>query len=603
MAELLNAAPAAAPSQPPQRGSAAPSISRAPTPLAHPPVAGSKRPTPDSSTSPPPSRLAPAPGTLFDPTSLHLDDDSRDLPGVELVSSLWTKGLHPALSHHIPLVENSLRADEQATHALAILGFVTGLGMRFAERVRDKDVSVAPPLWTTFERAFIHASEGRTPHYHLPSKATTHPTTPPTADFASVMQEVSCSLSRLAEAQAGFARAQESSQKALVNVTTRLDKLERKDPGKHKDKPNPNPATGGPSTGPPPPMPPSTQLPSQPTPMPAIPLSYAAAAAIPAPPTSTASSTSGQTGKSPRKEKQLPKPSVKAKTPTLVVNFKGNPIPATQRPSDRSTTAQLRALIATIPTASALTLLAANWNGKGNCVLTFATGPRTIDQIDKHADIFAQSVCQGRDATASRVEPRTKLQVSMVPVWDLNATEPFNESDLLAELLVNRSIRESDLASTISYTKPYDKIDSSLQNCPVTFWVHDKDGTTSQRILAKPIFLFGKRLRVTRYRNLPSLSQCTRCQKLGHTAKGCKAPVACAICGLGHKTENHRQQCRQCAAEAATSAECPHPSCCVNCLGAHPATTSRSLCKAKRRYARAPEDNPDDPTSEDGMDA
>ena len=82
----------------------------------------------------------------------------------------------------------------------------------------------------------------------------------------------------------------------------------------------------------------------------------------------------------------------------------------------------------------------------------------------------------------------------------------------------------------------------------------------------------------------PALAQCDKCQKLGHTSKGCKAQTTCAYCAGRHATKHHRSRCTDCATDAIpVDQDCPHPPYCANCKGIHQATDP--VCPNKKKYA------------------
>ncbi|KAI5116419.1 hypothetical protein M0805_001013 [Coniferiporia weirii] len=123
----------------------------------------------------------------------------------------------------------------------------------------------------------------------------------------------------------------------------------------------------------------------------------------------------------------------------------------------------------------------------------------------------------------------------------------------------------------------------NLKQCPVSFSFADPDSQVRVRLLKRPrVWLFGTSLQLSVPPIRPSLTQCERCQALGHGTKGCKAPAMCAKCAGNHRTINHRKSCADCATKANESDLCPHPRHCRNCGGDHPATFS--TCPKKRRF-------------------
>ena len=164
--------------------------------------------------------------------------------------------------------------------------------------------------------------------------------------------------------------------------------------------------------------------------------------------------------------------------------------------------------------------------------------------------------------------------------------------ELKLELTQNPALRGLEFVDPPHFTCRPDRLEQ-LEFCPVSFSFVDPGGETRARLLRKrKVWLFGKALQLSVPPVRPAFAQCTRCQKLGHTSKGCKAPVVCAHCARNHSTTHHRSRCPDCATEAILAEQdCPHPPICANCQGAHHATDA--MCSSRKKYAPEPADEDD----------
>jgi hypothetical protein len=87
----------------------------------------------------------------------------------------------------------------------------------------------------------------------------------------------------------------------------------------------------------------------------------------------------------------------------------------------------------------------------------------------------------------------------------------------------------------------------------------------------KRIILAGSYCRVSSY--IPKHTQCSRCQKYGHTRAYCKGEVKCRVCALGYKGKDYTCLTCQVADQA-----CPHfIAKCANCGLNHPANSKKCV--------------------------
>ncbi|EJD53454.1 hypothetical protein AURDEDRAFT_111057 [Auricularia subglabra TFB-10046 SS5] len=106
-------------------------------------------------------------------------------------------------------------------------------------------------------------------------------------------------------------------------------------------------------------------------------------------------------------------------------------------------------------------------------------------------------------------------------------------------------------------------------------------------VLRNGVFLFGRALRVRRFRDSGRPRPCSNCCSLEHSARACSQPPRCGLCSGGHLTSEHR--CGECdffddAHEGL--AHCGHtPLCCPHCAGSH--AMCDSACRVWTRRSGA----------------
>lgn len=380
----------------------------------------------------------------------------------------------------------------------------------------------------------------------------------------------------------------------VTALTTQVQAIsERPQPRPQRATAQPAPPAGGKPASGTPATPPVTQSP---------PISYAQMAATPAPNTTSRA-------KPPKKPRlPPPPPTVYSKDPTLVLT-PGRYIPPAQRKSGAALTAAAREYFQSLPTSSHVTVLSAVFNHRGNIVCTFAakpispTGNPVVTTLDSHAAALAahmakictigeQAADQQVSLTYSRVRPRSNLRISMVPTRDTAVKDsvPYTAGELLTELMQNAALKGLEFVVPPQFACQPGRL-SELEFCPVAFSFVDRAGEIRARLLQSPrVWLFGHKLRLSVPPVRPAFSQCTKCQALGHTSKGCKAQRTCAHCAGKHATAQHRTKCANCAQDAVPATEdCPHPTKCSNCNGDHMATSS--ACPKRKKYANAPADD------------
>lgn len=185
----------------------------------------------------------------------------------------------------------------------------------------------------------------------------------------------------------------------------------------------------------------------------------------------------------------------------------------------------------------------------------------------------------------SQVKPVSALRISMVPTRDFDG-RLYTPEDLRTEILGNSRLKNLNFHITPHFACSAAKLES-LEYAPVEFQFFDNKGEIRDSLLKprlRTVYLFGSPYRLSVPPIRPAFSQCTRCQALGHTSTGCKAPVKCAHCAERHATNKHRNLCKDCAFYGVPAeVSCTHNFYCANCTGNHAATSVD--CPLRKKYA------------------
>ena len=290
-----------------------------------------------------------------------------------------------------------------------------------------------------------------------------------------------------------------------------------------------------------------------------------------------------------------------ARWPTLVLASKV-PISSSQKKDRGAITRLLRAHLASVPATKHLILKGAGFNDKSNIVCTFDTfteGPglsvnKTLMDNQVQIATYMQSRCciNRTDRhppivfVPSQVKPVSALRISMVPTRDYDG-RTYSEKELLEELQSNRLLKDLNFHIAPHFACNPTKL-PTLEHAPVEFQFFDNKGEIRNNLLLprrRTIYMFGSPFRLSIPPIRPAFSQCTRCQALGHTSTGCKAPVKCEFCAEHHASHRHRASCRACIDSGATDdVPCNHPRFCANCSENHAATSVE--CPLRKKYAR-----------------
>ncbi|KAF7419271.1 hypothetical protein PC9H_001858 [Pleurotus ostreatus] len=342
-----------------------------------------------------------------------------------------------------------------------------------------------------------------------------------------------------------------------ANISARISNVERHlSSGSASSQPTP-PAHNGSNT---------RQQPSAPT-------TYAAAAKVGPP---------GQPKPAQQSKATSTPPAAKPNT-KFIVCFQGRLPPEVDRKSSQFLFHHLNQVFNNNAAArnDGLEILGAEWNRSGNIVLTF---PSHVNPsvVYNHTDLIHSIVDHNlNDVIISHDTKWSKAVCSRVPSMGFDGH--YWDSKALGVLL-----RRNPVIKNLKITQEPRFVSNPADGlppvAPVVFAFEDPDGSKLKELLKTPIFMDGRHTPVHPWREKPKLTQCDRCQGLGHTAKLCNKPNVCAKCAQRHPTTEHNVYCPSVLKDGSSTCKCTPR--CANCEGDHWAT--EPSCPEKRKYVPRP---------------
>jgi len=235
-----------------------------------------------------------------------------------------------------------------------------------------------------------------------------------------------------------------------------------------------------------------------------------------------------------------------------------------------------------------ISLLSGRWSSQlsSNFVLTFAGTPSNDDVLK-----FSSTLCSpfGPGSSIMPQKGFTRVIIHSVPIVYSNGVR-LDTKMLSSELARNEvcvGLQVIQQPKWLRSTLTAEQTQSSI-----IFAFLDEDGSRLQRLLARPIFLFGGPCVIKLFNSLPLIKQCDRCHSLGHDVQHCRRPknaIICPLCGGHHLAKDHGFKCANAKAHL-TSLSCTCPPMCINCKakGLKPVghvawDLSCPLCKQFRR--------------------
>jgi hypothetical protein len=151
-------------------------------------------------------------------------------------------------------------------------------------------------------------------------------------------------------------------------------------------------------------------------------------------------------------------------------------------------------------------------------------------------------------------------------LWDADQN-PVSSTILRTELMKNRVCAGRRLFLEPRWLGSREHL-ADKHHASVVFSFYDPDGDGFELMKRSPPYLFGRMTTVRAFENRPTLLQCGRCLRLGHTIPNCKRSktfLACAKCGGPHLTSIHKYHCNVRGAKH-KGAHCDCPPSCFLCL-------------------------------------
>lgn len=275
------------------------------------------------------------------------------------------------------------------------------------------------------------------------------------------------------------------------------------------------------------------------------------------------------------------------------------PLPAKPKATRRSADGIVASVQLTLREAkSDIPLLFGRWAAHTNNFVYVFSGDIPYSRIQQIGKYLLQPFPEG---TLAPVGGWSRILLSGIPTSDDSGTR-------YSEATVEAALRLNPVLERIQFVMPPRWLlrpeDMSKQYAPVTFSIHDPDGSLTKEILQSPIGVFGAHALPRRFESCPPLRQCARCHRLGHMAsdQACQLKrdaIHCYLCGGAHPGDDHPTNCRR-ANNHQEHGICDCPVKCINCrkVGHHAldlACPDRARFRIPGRNAADPNANPNPP--------
>jgi hypothetical protein len=188
-------------------------------------------------------------------------------------------------------------------------------------------------------------------------------------------------------------------------------------------------------------------------------------------------------------------------------------------------------------------------------------GKPDLDTIAKYNDILFRPF--GPNCRAAPTEGYRQILLGWVPIIRDAENHPVSSSILRAELMKSKVCAGRRIFSEPRWLGGPERL-AGKYHASIVFSFYDPDGEGFELMKRSPPYLFGRETTVRAFESRPTLLQCARCLRLGHTSPNCKRSksfIACAKCGGPHQTNIHKYHCNiRGAKHKGTHCDCP-PSC------------------------------------------
>jgi hypothetical protein len=192
-------------------------------------------------------------------------------------------------------------------------------------------------------------------------------------------------------------------------------------------------------------------------------------------------------------------------------------------------------------------------------------GKPDLDTIAKYNDILFRPF--GHNCRAAPTEGYRQILLGWVPVLRDAENRPVSSSVLRSELMKSKVCAGRRIFSEPRWLGGPDRL-AGKHHSSIVFSFYDPDGEGFELMKRSPPYLFGRETTVRAFESRPTLLQCARCLRLGHTSPNCKRSklfIACAKCGGPHQTAIHKYHCNIRGAKH-KGAHCDCPPSCFLCL-------------------------------------
>jgi hypothetical protein len=284
-----------------------------------------------------------------------------------------------------------------------------------------------------------------------------------------------------------------------------------------------------------------------------------AATTVPATPPQTTTTTPAQPTKPPRR----PLPDALSTTEYTVI-IDPNSAPSFPEHIRRDPSPIVRSVQTNLTSKAAeIKVLSGRWSTqeiRKNFIFKLEGKP-DLDTIAKYNDILFRPF--GPNCRAAPTEGYRQVLLGWVPVVRDADNCPVSSTVLRQELMKSHVCAGRRIFSEPRWLGGNDRL-AGKHHASVVFSFYDPDGEGFELMKRSPPHLFGRATTVRAFENRPTLLQCGRCLRLGHTSPNCKRSksfIACAKCGGPHLTTIHKYHCNvRGAKHRGTHCDCP-PSC------------------------------------------
>ena len=268
----------------------------------------------------------------------------------------------------------------------------------------------------------------------------------------------------------------------------------------------------------------------------------------------------------------------------LVVQFKPNGIPATQRPDPNQIVNNINASLAQNPQAKHMKVVTANFNNQGNLIISTRTD-QTAEELMKFKSSFSQiltNLDNKQEITVREDKKWFKIQVDGVNTSYLsiaNGRVTHTPDDVHAELMSCNPLYANSiqhLSAKPRWLRTEEELISTHKSSLV-FALTDEP-TARLFLKQKALAAFGNYCTLRAFQDRPPVTQCRNCWSLEHTTHNCKEYKRCRLCSALHDEKDHPHpdpnNCQKClvareygdSMDTTAEGHCPHDLRCANCI-------------------------------------